>query len=200
MKSNTEANDNIEKQENAAEEAETVVNKAEAETETKDTEVSDAQEENSGSKDEAGLAEKLEEVKDKLLRKAAEFDNFRKRTAKEKSENFSMGVCEAVEKLLPVLDNLDRAVESAEANETPEALLDGIKMIRKQFTDALADIGVNEIEAVGKEFDPEKHNAVMMEDSDKPSNTVTDEFAKGYIYKKGEIERVVRHSMVKVSA
>lgn len=200
MKSNTEANDNIEKQENAAEEAETVVNKAEAETETKDTEVSDAQEKNSGSKDEAGLAEKLEEVKDKLLRKAAEFDNFRKRTAKEKSENFSMGVCEAVEKLLPVLDNLDRAVESAEANETPEALLDGIKMIRKQFTDALADIGVNEIEAVGKEFDPEKHNAVMMEDSDKPSNTVTDEFAKGYIYKKGEIERVVRHSMVKVSA
>lgn len=200
MKSNTEANDNIEKQENAAEESETVVNKAEAETETKDTEVSDAQEENSGSKDEAGLAEKLEEVKDKLLRKAAEFDNFRKRTAKEKSENFSMGVCEAVEKLLPVLDNLDRAVESAEANETPEALLDGIKMIRKQFTDALADIGVNEIEAVGKEFDPEKHNAVMMEDSDKPSNTVTDEFAKGYIYKKGEIERVVRHSMVKVSA
>ena len=200
MKSNTEANDNLEKQENAAEEAETVVNEAEAETETKDTEVSDVQEENSGSKDEAGLAEKLEEVKDKLLRKAAEFDNFRKRTAKEKSENFSMGVCEAVEKLLPVLDNLDRAVESAEANETPEALLDGIKMIRKQFTDALADIGVNEIEAVGKEFDPEKHNAVMMEDSDKPSNTVTDEFAKGYIYKKGEIERVVRHSMVKVSA
>lgn len=157
-----------------------------------------AAEESSDSEKEQ-LAAKLEEAKDKLLRKIAEFDNFKKRTVKEKSENFSMGVCEAAEKLIPVLDNLDRAVAAAEANDDKEALLEGIKMVRTQFCDALASIGISEIEAVGKEFDPEKHNAVMTEDSDLPSNTVTEEFAKGYIYKKGDSERVVRHSMVKVS-
>ncbi len=198
MKSNTEANENIEKQEASPEETETA-NQEEAKTDdAAETQVKEEAPDNSD-KDEESLAEKLEEVKDKLLRKAAEFDNFRKRTAKEKTENFSMGVCEAVEKLLPVLDNLDRAIASDETDEASSALLDGIKMVRKQFADALSDIGVSEIEAVGKEFDPEKHNAVMMEDSDKPSNTVTEEFAKGYIYKKGETERVVRHSMVKVS-
>lgn len=198
MKSNTEANENIEKQKASPEETETA-NQEEAKTDdAAETQVKEEAPDNSD-KDEESLAEKLEEVKDKLLRKAAEFDNFRKRTAKEKTENFSMGVCEAVEKLLPVLDNLDRAIASDETDEASSALLDGIKMVRKQFADALSDIGVSEIEAVGKEFDPEKHNAVMMEDSDKPSNTVTEEFAKGYIYKKGETERVVRHSMVKVS-
>lgn len=148
---------------------------------------------------EESFAEKIEEMKDKLLRKAAEFDNFRKRTEKEKTENFSLGVCDAVEKLLPVLDNLDRALAAAESNDDKEALLEGIKMVRNQFLDALGSIGVSEIEAVGNDFDPEKHNAVMTEDSDMPSNTVTEEFAKGYVYKKGETERVIRHSMVKVA-
>ena len=148
---------------------------------------------------ESGLAEKLEEAKDKLLRKIAEFDNYKKRTAKEKTENFSMGVCDAVAKLLPVMDNLDRAIAAAESNDDKDALLSGIKMVRNQFADALGDIGVSEIEAVGKAFDPEKHNAVMMEDSEEASNTVIDELAKGYIYKSGDNERVIRHSMVKVS-
>lgn len=148
---------------------------------------------------EENLAEKLEEVKDKLLRKAAEFDNFRKRTTKEKAENFSLGVCDAALKLLPVLDNLERAIAAAETNDDTAALLEGIKMVSTQFKDALASIGVTEIEAAGCEFDPEKHNAVMMEDSDKPSGTVTEELAKGYIYKHGDTERVIRHSMVKVA-
>lgn len=148
---------------------------------------------------EESLAEKLEEVKDKLLRKAAEFDNFRKRTAKEKAENFALGVCDATSKLLPVLDNLERAIAAAETNDDKAALLEGIKMVSTQFKDALTSIGVTEIEAAGSEFDPEKHNAVMMEDSDKPSGTVTEELAKGYIYKNGGTERVIRHSMVKVA-
>ena len=144
-------------------------------------------------------AQKLEEAKDRFLRKVAEFDNFKKRTAKEKTENFSLGICEAVEKLLPVLDNLDRAIAAAESNDDKEALLEGIKMVRKQFCEALSGIGVSEIEAVGKEFDPDKHNAVMMEDSDLPSNTVIEEFAKGYAYNRDDNVKVIRHSMVKVS-
>lgn len=149
--------------------------------------------------EEETLAQKLEEAKDRFLRKVAEFDNFKKRTAKEKTENFSLGICEAVEKLLPVLDNLDRAIATAESNDDKEALLEGIKMVRKQFCEALSGIGVSEIEAVGKEFDPDKHNAVMMEDSDLPSNTVIEEFAKGYAYNRDDNVKVIRHSMVKVS-
>lgn len=145
------------------------------------------------------LTEKLSDTNDKLLRKVAEFDNFKKRTNKEKIENFSLGICEAVDKLLPVLDNFDRAILAAETNDDKELLLEGIKMIKKQLDDALTEIGVCEIEAVGNEFDAEKHNAVMMEDSDLPPNTVTEEFAKGYLFKKGDNERVIRHSMVKVS-
>ena len=155
--------------------------------------------ENSEINEEETLAQKLEEAKDKFLRKVAEFDNFKKRTAKEKTENFSLGICEAVEKLLPVLDNLDRAISAAESNDDKEALLEGIKMVRKQFCEALSGIGVSEIEAVGKEFDPDKHNAVMMEDSDLPSNTVIEEFAKGYAYNRDDNVKVIRHSMVKVS-
>lgn len=145
------------------------------------------------------LTEKLDDTKDKLIRKIAEFDNFRKRTIKEKSENFSLGVCETVERLLPILDNFDRAISAAETNDDKEALLEGIKLIKKQLDESLTEIGVCEIEAVGKEFDAEKHNAVMMEESDQPSGTVIEEFAKGYLYKKGDNERVIRHSMVKVS-
>ena len=149
--------------------------------------------------EEETLAQKLEEAKDRFLRKVAEFDNFKKRTAKEKTENFSLGIFEAVEKHLPVLDNLDRAIAAAESNDDKEALLEGIKMVRKQFCEALSGIGVSEIEAVGKEFDPDKHNAVMMEDSDLPSNTVIEEFAKGYAYNRDDNVKVIRHSMVKVS-
>ncbi len=149
--------------------------------------------------EEEKLSALLEESKDKFLRKVAEFENFKKRTAKEKSENFALGLCEAVEKLLPVLDSLDRAIETSEANDDKEALLSGIKMVRNQFSEALGSLNVSEIDAEGKEFNPDLHNAVMTGESDLPSNTVTDVFAKGYIYESGDTKRVIRHSMVKVS-
>ena len=98
-------------------------------------------------------------------------------------------------KILPVLDNLDRAIIASEESGESGSVLDGIKMIKKQFDEALASIGVEPIEAVGQEFDPEKHNAVMTAESDEKENTVLEEFMKGYIYK----DKVVRHSMVKVS-
>ncbi len=139
--------------------------------------------------------EQIQGLSDKLMRKAAEFDNYKKRTAKEKEDFYKMAVCETVAPLLPVLDNLERAVDAAEAAGESGSVLDGIKMVKKQFEDALSGIGIEHIDAVGKEFDPEKHNAVMTGDSDEAENTVIEEFQKGYTYK----DKVVRHSMVKVS-
>ena len=93
------------------------------------------------------------------------------------------------------MDNLERAVAAAEDSGESGSVLDGVKMVKKQFEDALKSIGVEPIEAVGEQFDPEKHNAVMTADSDEDENTVLEEFQKGYIYR----DKVVRHSMVKVS-
>ncbi len=139
------------------------------------------------------LEEQITALNDKLLRTAAEFDNYKKRTAREKDDFYKMAVCETVLPFLAVLDNLERATAAAE--NSSDGVLDGIKMIQKQFEDTLSAIGVEAIDAVDKEFDPEKHNAVMTEESDKPQNTVIEEFQKGYTYK----DKVVRHSMVKVS-
>lgn len=139
--------------------------------------------------------EQISGLSDRLMRTAAEFDNFKKRTAREKEDFYKMAVCETVAPLLEILDNIDRAVIAAEESEENGSVLDGIKMIQKQFRDTLGNIGVEEIEAVGCEFDPEKHNAVMTAESDMAENTVLEEFRKGYIYK----DKVVRHSMVKVS-
>ncbi len=129
------------------------------------------------------------------MRTAAEFDNYKKRTIREKDDFYKMAVCDTIAPILPVLDNLERAISAAESAEGGETVLDGIVMIKKQFDDVLKDLGVEPIEAVGKEFDPEKHNAVMMADSDEESNIVIEEFQKGYSYK----DKVIRHSMVKVS-
>lgn len=139
--------------------------------------------------------EQISALSDRLMRTAAEFDNYKKRTAREKDDFYKMAVCETVAPLLAVLDNLERAVIAAEDAGESGSVLDGVKMIKKQFDDALTSIGVNPIEAVGTEFDPEKHNAVMTAESDEAENTVLEEFQKGYIYK----DKVVRHSMVKVS-
>ncbi len=167
-----------------------------ADTADCETSAEDNQPDTSDEKSELDKAnEQIQGLSDKLMRKAAEFDNFKKRTAKEKEDFYKMAVCETVEALLPVLDNLERAIAAAEAAGEGGSVLDGIKMVKKQFDDALAGIGVQHIEAVGKEFDPEKHNAVMTEDSDEAENTVIEEFQKGYTYK----DKVVRHSMVKVS-
>ena len=139
--------------------------------------------------------EQIAALSDKLIRNAAEFDNYKKRTAREKEDFYKSAVCETVAPLLPVLDNLERAVAAAEDSGESDSVLDGVKMVKKQFEDALKSIGVEPIEAIGEQFDPEKHNAVMTADSDEDENTVLEEFQKGYIYR----DKVVRHSMVKVS-
>ena len=139
--------------------------------------------------------EQIAALSDKLIRNAAEFDNYKKRTAREKEDFYKSAVCETVAPLLPVLDNLERAVAAAEDSGESGSVLDGVKMVKKQVEDALKSIGVEPIEAVGEQFDPEKHNAVMTADSDEDENTVLEEFQKGYIYR----DKVVRHSMVKVS-
>lgn len=168
-----------------------IKNEVATETTVEETEVVDITE-----KSELEIAnEKIAGLSDKLMRTAAEFDNYKKRTAREKDDFYKMAVCETIAPILPVLDNLDRAISATEAAGEDGSVLDGIKMIKKQFDDVLTSIGIEPIDALGKEFDPERHNAVMTEDSDQAENTVIEEFQKGYIYK----DKVVRHSIVKVS-
>lgn len=137
--------------------------------------------------------EQIEELTDRLKRQMAEFDNFRKRTEKEKSSMYIIGAKEIVEKILPVVDNFERGLAQAQEGD---AFADGMKMIYKQLTTTLDELGVKPIEAVGKEFNPDFHNAVMhVEDEEVGENIVVEEFQKGYTYK----DFVVRHSMVKVA-
>ena len=139
--------------------------------------------------------EKYDELYDKYLRTLAEYDNFKKRTQKEKEEMFSLAVAGTIENLLPVADNLDRAISAIKDGESTE-FSEGVKMVSKQFYEILEKIGVSEIKAVGEQFDPNIHNAVMhVEDENVDSNVITEEFMKGYKYK----DRVIRHSMVKVA-
>ena len=139
--------------------------------------------------------EKIEELTDRLQRQMAEFDNFRKRTEKEKSGMYAVGAREVIEKILPVVDNFERGLATAEDLEN-DPFADGMNKIYKQLTTALADLGVTAIEAVGEEFDPNLHNAVMhVDDENVGDNIVVEEFQKGYMYK----DTVVRHSMVKVA-
>ncbi|MDO5100124.1 MAG: nucleotide exchange factor GrpE [Eubacteriales bacterium] len=139
--------------------------------------------------------EKIEELSDKILRQMAEFDNFRKRTEKEKAANYDIGAKEVVEKLLPILDNFERGLAVKEAGDEDPFYV-GMQMIYKQMQTMLEDLGVQPIEALGQPFDPEFHNAVMhIEDEAVGENEIVEEFQKGYIYK----QYVVRHSMVKVA-
>jgi len=135
------------------------------------------------------------ELNDKYMRLLAEFDNFKKRTQKEKIQIYTDDAADVVEAVLPIFDNLQRAI-SSEVEGDAKTVLDGVKLIEKQFEDALKNIGVAHIKAVGEQFDPEMHNAVMhIDDENFGDNTVVEEFAKGYKYK----EKVIRHSMVKVA-
>jgi molecular chaperone GrpE len=137
--------------------------------------------------------EKIEELTDKLTRQMAEFDNYRKRTEKEKAANYIVGARDVIEKLLPVVDNFERGLSGADLSDP---FADGMNKIYKQLMTLLADIGVTPIEAVGKEFDPNFHNAVMhIDDEELGENIIAEEFQKGYMYK----DQVVRHSMVKVA-
>ncbi len=137
--------------------------------------------------------EKIEELTDRLTRQMAEFENFRKRSEKEKSTMFLYGAKDVIEKILPVVDNFERGLATADP-EDPFA--EGMTKIYKQLTTVLTEIGVTPIEAVGQQFDPNLHNAVMhVEDEEAGENTVVEEFQKGYMYK----DTIVRHSMVKVA-
>ena len=139
--------------------------------------------------------EKIEELNDRLMRNLAEFENFRNRSEKEKSTMFEVGAKSVIEKILPVVDNLERGFDglSDEEKETPFAK--GIEAVYKQLMTVFEEIGVKPIEAVGQEFDPNYHHAVMHDEDDSDdSNQVIEAFQKGYLYKDG----VVRHSMVKV--
>ena len=134
------------------------------------------------------LKAKLAEADDKFLRLAAEYDNYRKRTAKEKSDAYSDAYCDAVKAMLPLADSLDKALEFTPDDE-------GIKALSKLFSDILSRLGVTAIESDGKEFDPNLHNAVMHEDDpEQPENTIVQTFVKGYMIG----EKVLRHAMVKV--
>lgn len=137
--------------------------------------------------------QQIEELTDRLKRSMAEFDNFRKRTEKEKSSMYIVGAKEIIENMLPVVDNFERGLAQAPEGD---AFAEGMQMIYKQLMTTLEGLGVEVIEAVGKEFDPDFHNAVMhVEDEEASENIIVEEFQKGYTYK----GVVVRHSMVKVA-
>lgn len=139
--------------------------------------------------------EKIEELNDRLIRNLAEFENFRNRSEKEKSAMFDMGAKSVVEKILPVVDNLERGFEGLSDEEKETPFVKGIEAVYKQIQTIFEELGVTPIEAVGQEFDPNIHNAVMHdEDDSETANQVIEEFQKGYLYK----DSVVRHSMVKV--
>lgn len=140
--------------------------------------------------------QQIEELNDRLLRQMAEFDNYRKRTEKEKSQMFETGAGSTVEKLLPVIDDLERGLAAMGEDEKETSFAKGIEMIYKKFITILTDMGVSVIEAQGKEFDPNFHNAVMQQPSETyESGIVIQELQKGYMYK----ERIIRHSMVIVA-
>ncbi len=140
--------------------------------------------------------EKIEELTDKVKRQMAEFDNFRKRTEKEKSTMYEMGAKDIIERMLPVVDNFERGLVSIPESEKNTAFAEGMEKIYKQFQKVLEDAGVKAIEAAGQPFDPNFHNAVMhVEDESLGENIVAEELQKGYMYR----DSVVRHSMVKVA-
>lgn len=138
----------------------------------------------------------IADLTDRLKRSMAEFDNFRKRSEKEKATMFDMGVGSIAEKILPVVDNFERAMAAAPKEGDGKAFAEGIAMIYNQLKKTLEDLGVKPIDCVGQPFDPNFHNAVMhVEDESLGENVVAEELLKGYMYKDG----VLRHSMVKVA-
>ena len=148
-----------------------------------------------GDKEKTALQEKIEALEDRVKRQMAEFDNFRKRTEKEKQQMFSMGERNAIEKMLPIVDNFERGLATVPEEEKDGPLASGMERVYRQLLKQLEAMGVAPIEAVGKEFDPAFHNAVMQVESDEyPSGTVAQEFQKGYTYH----GTVIRYSMVGV--
>ena len=141
-------------------------------------------------------SKKCDEYLDKLQRVAAEFDNFKKRTLREKEALYSEAVCDVTAEILPVVDNLERALQACSKENDLQVLKDGVELVYRQMKDVLKKIGVEEIDCLNACFDPQLHNAVMhVEDGEYGQNSVIEEFQKGYCYK----DKVIRHSMVKVA-
>ena len=182
-------------QDEAAETKGSVEEEASKETEesqdTKDTESKEkkkffAKKEKKDKKD-----EKIEELTDRLTRQMAEFDNFRKRTEREKSQMYEIGAKDIIEKILPVIDNFERGLAAVPEESKEDPFVEGMEKIYKQIMTTLEGVGVKPIEAVGQEFNPDFHNAVMhVEDEEAGENIITEEFQKGYMY---------HDSMVKVA-
>lgn len=147
-------------------------------------------------KKEEALKARIDELEDRVKRQMAEFENFRKRTDKEKAAMFETGAKSVIEKILPVVDNFERGLAAVPEDEKGSAFVEGMNKVYKQLLTELDNMGVKPIEAVGQEFDPNYHNAVMhIEDENYGENIVAEEFQKGYTYH----DVVVRHSMVKVA-
>ena len=141
-------------------------------------------------------AELVEELTDKVKRQMAEFENFRKRSEKEKAGMIEMGAKSVIEQILPVIDNFERGLAAVPEESKADPFVEGMEKIYRQFMDTMDKLNVKPIEAVGTEFNPDFHNAVMhVEDEEAGENVVVEEFQKGYLYK----DQVVRHSMVKVA-
>ena len=140
--------------------------------------------------------EKIEELTDMVKRQMAEFDNYRKRTEKEKASMYEIGAREVIEKILPIVDNFERGLAAVPEEEKETPFVDGMNKIYRQLLSVFEGMGVKAIESVGQEFNPDYHNAVMhVEDEEAGENVVVEEFQKGYTYK----DTVIRHSMVKVA-
>ena len=173
------------------------------EKETKETAASEKENKETSEKEEKASEkkkdpkdEKIDELNDKLKRSMAEFDNYRKRTDKEKSAMYEIGAKDVIEKILPIVDNFERGLAAVAEDDKEDPFVQGMDKIYKQLMTTLDGIGVKPIEAVGQEFNPDFHNAVMHEENEEAGeNTITEEFQKGYMYR----DSVVRHSMVKVA-
>ena len=190
----TEAQDTGDDAEAEAEDA--AEDEEDKEDDSSDDDADDEDDEKKPSRRKDKKDELIADLQDKLTRRMAEFDNFRKRTEKEKAQMYSMGARDVLEKMLDVLDNFERGFDAVEKDDQDDAFVQGMQMVYKQMLDVLDKLGVKPIEAVGQPFDPNFHNAVMHEDSEEAGeNEVTAEFQKGYMYH----DDVIRHSMVKVA-
>lgn len=188
-----EETEELQEEENACEEADGLEEEASDTEETKETEKKGffKKDKKPDKKDQM-----IEELTDKYKRTLAEFENFRKRSEKEKNAMFEVGAKDIIEKILPVVDNFERGLATIPEEEKGSPFADGMDKIYKQLMKVLEDVGVTPIEATGQEFDPNLHNAVMhIEDESLEDNVVAEELLKGYMYR----DSVVRHSMVKVA-
>ncbi len=192
-----EAKKEAEASKDEAEEAKTEEVSEEQEAGTEDQTEEKASKKFFGKKDKKDKKdEKIEELTDRLTRQMAEFDNFRKRTEKEKSQMYEVGAKDIIEKILPVVDNFERGLDAVPEEKKEDPFIQGMEKVYKQFMTVLESVEVKPIEALGNQFDPNFHNAVMhVEDENFGENEVAEEFQKGYMYR----DSVVRHSMVKVA-